>query len=201
MKERLISDLKEVKYGNPEDPSVLVNAVISEEAFNNTVKYIEYAKSSNDCEIIFGGNYDKSIGFFIQPTVVVTTNPNQKLIKEEIFAPVLTLYIYDDDKFEETLTLCDKGSPFALTGSIFSQDRYAIIKAEKALTYTAGNFYINDKPTGAVVAQQPFGGARASGTNDKAGSVFNLLRWTSVRTLKENFVPPTHWKYPYMDGK
>jgi len=198
VKERLINDLKEVKYGNPEDPSVLVNAVINEESFNNTVRYIELAKSSKDCEIIFGGSYDKSVGYFIQPTVVVTTNPHHRLIKEEIFAPVLTLYIYDDDKFEETLTLCDKGSPYALTGSFFAQDRYAIVKGEQALTYTAGNFYINDKPTGAVVAQQPFGGGRASGTNDKAGSVLNLLRWTSVRTIKENFIPPTHWKYPYM---
>jgi len=198
VKEELIKNLKEVKYGNPEDPTVLVNAVINEAAFDNTVRYIEFAKSSPDCEIVYGGKYDKSKGYFIQPTVVLTKDPNNKLIKEEIFAPVLTLYVYDESKYNETLKLCDAGSPYALTGAIFAQDRYAIIEAERELFYASGNFYINDKPTGAVVGQQPFGGGRASGTNDKAGSLLNLLRWVSVRTVKENFVPPKHWKYPYM---
>jgi 1-pyrroline-5-carboxylate dehydrogenase len=198
VKSHYVNQVNSFKMGSPDDTSNFVNAVIDEIAFDKIAGYIDYCKIQSDAEIITGGNYDKSKGYFIDPTTVVTTNPKFKTICEEIFGPVLTIYIYDADKFEETLTLLDETSEYALTGSILSQDRYAINLATKKLEHAAGNFYINDKPTGAVVGQQPFGGARGSGTNDKAGAMMNLLRWTSARTIKETFVPPTDYKYPFL---
>ncbi|MCX7797042.1 MAG: L-glutamate gamma-semialdehyde dehydrogenase [Melioribacter sp.] len=198
LKDYLIDELKTIKMGDVLDFTNFMNAVIDKNAFTSISTYIEYAKNSNEAEIIYGGNYDDSIGYFIEPTVIITSNPKFKTMEEEIFGPVLTIFVYDDNKYEETLHLCDETSPYALTGSIFAQDRKAIEIADKILTHSAGNFYINDKPTGAVVGQQPFGGARASGTNDKAGSYLNLLRWVSARTIKENFVPPKDYRYPFM---
>jgi 1-pyrroline-5-carboxylate dehydrogenase len=196
--EGLCHDAAEMKMGAPDDFGNFINAVIDEEAFKSITSYIDYAKSSKEAQIIFGGKYDGSKGWFIDPTLVVTTNPHFKLMEEEIFGPVMTVYVYDDAKYEETLKLCDLTSPYALTGSIFAREKAAIIRAMEVLRYAAGNFYINDKPTGAVVGQQPFGGGRASGTNDKAGSLLNLIRWTSPRAIKENFSPPTDFKYPFM---
>ena len=198
IKDALLAQIGELKMGDPQDFSNFVNAVIDKPAFDSIVEYIEYAKSSSDCEILCGGGYDDSKGYFIDPTVVLTSDPHFKLIEEEIFGPVLTIYVYDDDKYTETLHLCDETSPYALTGAIFAKDRIAIEEASKILRNAAGNFYINDKPTGAVVGQQPFGGARASGTNDKAGSYLNLIRWASPLAIKENFLPPTDYKYPFM---
>ena len=198
VKTQLMEDIKSFKMGSPEDPSNFINAVISEVSFDRITSYIDFAKDAEDAEIIAGGNYDKSKGYFIQPTVIVTTNPKFKSMCEEIFGPVITIYVYDEDKWEETLTLVDETSEYALTGAIFSVDRYAIDQAMKVLENAAGNFYINDKPTGAVVGQQPFGGARGSGTNDKAGSILNLLRWVSPRTIKETFVSPTDYRYPFL---
>jgi len=198
VKSHYVNQINSFKMGSPDDTTNFVNAVIDEKAFDKIAGYIDYCKIQSDAEIITGGNYDKSKGYFIEPTTVVTTNPKFKTICEEIFGPVLTIYIYDADKFEETLTLLDETSEYALTGSILSQDRFAINLATKKLEHAAGNFYINDKPTGAVVGQQPFGGARGSGTNDKAGAMMNLLRWTSARTIKETFVPPTDYKYPFL---
>jgi 1-pyrroline-5-carboxylate dehydrogenase len=186
--------------GTPDDTSNFINAVIDEKAFDKISGYIDYVKSQPDAEIITGGNYDKSKGYFIEPTTVVTTNPKFRTMCEEIFGPVLTIYVYLADEFEQTLELVDQTSEYALTGSILSQDRYAINLATKKLENAAGNFYINDKPTGAVVGQQPFGGARGSGTNDKAGASLNLLRWVSARTIKETFVPPTDYRYPFLGG-
>ncbi len=186
------------KMGTPEDTSNFVNAVIDERAFDKIAGFIDYAKSQADAEIITGGKYDKSKGYYIEPTTIVTTNPKFKTICEEIFGPVLTIYVYPENEFEQTLALLDDTSDYALTGSIMSNDRYAIATATKALENAAGNFYINDKPTGAVVGQQPFGGARGSGTNDKAGAMMNLLRWVSARTIKETFVPPTDYRYPFL---
>ena len=191
-------DMASFKMGTVEDFTNFINAVIDENAFNSITNYIDFAKQAGDAEIIIGGNYDKSKGFFIDPTVIKTDNPHFKTMEEEIFGPVLTLYIYQDEKYEETLELLDSTSPFALTGAIFSRDRKAIQKAVCKLRNAAGNFYINDKPTGAVVGQQPFGGARGSGTNDKAGSMLNLFRWISPRTIKENFVTPSDYRYPFM---
>jgi 1-pyrroline-5-carboxylate dehydrogenase len=185
--------------GDPEDYGNFVNAIIDESAYKSICEYIDYAAAANDAEFLIGGKYDRSVGYFIEPTVVVTTDPHFKLLEEEIFGPVVTLYIYEDDQFAETLHLCDKTSPYALTGAIFANDRKATILAERTLRNAAGNFYINDKPTGAVVGQQPFGGGRASGTNDKAGGIQNMLRWTSPRSIKENFVPPKDYKYPFME--
>jgi len=199
VKEGLLNDIDRIKMGDVCDFSNFVNAVIDKPAYDTIVEYIDFAKGASDAEIIAGGNYDESKGFFIEPTIVVTTNPHFKLIEEEIFGPVVTLYVYDDDKYEETLELCDSTSPYALTGAIMATDRAAVQKALNALRHSAGNFYINDKPTGAVVGQQPFGGARASGTNDKAGSLLNMIRWTSPRTIKENFLTPKDFKYPFMD--
>ncbi len=193
--------LKEIKMGDVEDFTNFVNAVIDESAYDNTMDYINKAKESADAEIAFGGNGDKSKGYFIEPTVVVAKDPHFVTMEEEIFAPVLTVYVYDDDKYEETLEICDGTSPYALTGSIFATCREAVDTAFQMLRQSAGNFYINDKPTGAVVGQQPFGGARGSGTNDKAGSYLNLLRWTSPRTIKETFCPPKCYKYPFMEEK
>ena len=198
IKTKLIEITKEIKQGDVEDFRTFTNAVIDQPAFNNITNYIEYARNSEEAEILTGGIYDDSVGYFIEPTTIVTTNPKFKTMEEEIFGPVLTVYVYEDSKFQETLELCDSTSPYALTGSIIAKDRLAIELANKILKNAAGNFYINDKPTGAVVGQQPFGGARASGTNDKAGSFMNLLRWTSVRTIKENFIPPNDYKYLYM---
>lgn len=201
LKDFMISELKTIKMGDPQDFSNFMNAVIDKGAFDTITGYIDYAKKSNEAEIIFGGNYDSSKGYFIEPTVIETTNPKFKSMEEEIFGPVLTLFVYEDSKYEETLHLCDETSPYSLTGAIFAQDRKAIELADKILTNAAGNFYINDKPTGAVVGQQPFGGARASGTNDKAGSYLNLMRWVSARTIKENFIPPKDYRYPFMNEK
>jgi 1-pyrroline-5-carboxylate dehydrogenase len=198
VKEELSKQVNSFKMGEPDDFSNFINAVIDERAFDKIAGYIDYAKSQNDAEIICGGNYDKSKGYFIEPTVVVTTNPKFKTMVEEIFGPVLTIYVYDENKYEETLKLVDSTSEYALTGAIFSQDRYALDLGAKMLQNAAGNFYLNDKPTGAVVGQQPFGGARGSGTNDKAGSYLNLIRWVSPRLIKETFVSPTDYRYPFL---
>ncbi|GAB4196382.1 MAG: L-glutamate gamma-semialdehyde dehydrogenase [Thermoflexibacter sp.] len=194
----LIEDLKSIKMGSPENFSNFVNAVIDERAFDKITKYIDEAKKARGVELIAGGNYDKSVGYFIEPTVFRVDDNQYVTMCEEIFGPVLTIYVYQPELFEEVLEMADMTSPYALTGSIFAQDRYAIELASKKLLHSAGNFYINDKPTGAVVGQQPFGGARASGTNDKAGAVYNLLRWVSTRTIKETFVPPTDYRYPFL---
>lgn len=198
VKEHLVKDLASFKMGTVEDFSNFVNAVIDERAFDKITGYIAKAKTDADAEIIVGGNYNKTEGYFIEPTVIVTSNPHYTTMEEELFGPVLTIYVYDENKWEETLKLVDSTSPYALTGAVFSQDRYAITKACELLKHAAGNFYINDKPTGAVVGQQPFGGSRASGTNDKAGSKHNLLRWVSMQTIKETFVPPTDYRYPFL---
>ncbi len=198
-KTELLKEMETIKVGDPEDFSNFFNAVIDKAAYDSIVEYIEYAKNSSDAEIIAGGTYDDSKGYFINPTVVVTTDPHFKTMEEEIFGPVLTIYVYEDDKYEETLDILDKTSEYALTGGVFAKDRYAVEVANKKLVNAAGNFYINDKPTGAVVGQQPFGGARASGTNDKAGSYLNLIRWASPRTIKENFIPPKDYRYPFLD--
>ncbi|MEM4735943.1 MAG: L-glutamate gamma-semialdehyde dehydrogenase [Candidatus Thorarchaeota archaeon] len=198
VREALVNDLSRLRVSTPTDFSTFMSAVIDREAFDRIVGYIELAKHSADSEIVFGGEYDDSEGYFIQPTVVLTKNPRSRLMEEEIFGPVLTVYVYPDNEFTETLRLCNDTSPYALTGSIFARDRQAITIAIDVLQDAAGNLYINDKPTGAVVGRQPFGGARASGTNDKAGSPLNLLRWVSPRTLKENFVPPRDFLYPHM---
>jgi 1-pyrroline-5-carboxylate dehydrogenase len=198
VKDGLLNDIKSFKVGPTEDFGNFFNAVIDEKAFDKIASYIDGAKKNPDVEIIAGGTYDKSKGYFIQPTVLLANDPFYTTMCEEIFGPVLTMYVYDDDKFEETISIVDKTGIYALTGSIFSQDRYAVELATKRLVNAAGNFYINDKCTGAVVGQQPFGGGRASGTNDKAGSMYNLLRWVSTRTIKETLVPPTDYRYPFM---
>ena len=199
VKAQIISDAKTFKMGSPEDPTNFINAVISEKAFDSIATYIDFAKNAADAEIISGGSYDKSKGYFIEPTIIVTSDPKFKTMVEEIFGPVMTIFVYEEDKWEETLSLVDDTSEYALTGAILSVDRYAAEYATKALENAAGNFYINDKPTGAVVGQQPFGGARGSGTNDKAGSILNLLRWVSPRTIKETFVPATDYRYPFLE--
>ncbi len=199
VKTYLIEDLKSIKMGPTEDFSNFFNAVIDERSFDKIAKYIDGAKANSMNEIIAGGGYDKSKGYFIEPTVILTKDPSSTTMCEEIFGPVVTIYVYQEERFEETLELVDSTSPYALTGSILSNDRYAIDLAMKKLENAAGNFYINDKPTGAVVGQQPFGGARGSGTNDKAGSKLNLLRWVSPRTIKETFVPPTDYRYPFLN--
>jgi 1-pyrroline-5-carboxylate dehydrogenase len=199
VKQGLITDLASMKMGPTEDFENFVNAVIDEKSFDKLVSYIENAKKSSDVEIIAGGTYDKSKGYFIAPTIIVAKDPKYVTMCEELFGPVLTIYVYDANKFEETCELVDSTSTYALTGSIMAKDRYAIQTATKKLVNAAGNFYINDKCTGAVVGQQPFGGARASGTNDKAGSLINLLRWVSPRTIKEALVPPTDYRYSFLD--
>jgi 1-pyrroline-5-carboxylate dehydrogenase len=198
VKETVVNDLKSIKMGPPEDFGNFINAVIDERAFDKISNYIDIARESNVAEILCGGNYDKSKGYFIEPTIIVTKDPMFTTMCEEIFGPVLTIYVYNANNFDDTLKLVDESSPYGLTGAIFSQDRYAIDLAYKKLRHAAGNFYINDKPTGAVVGQQPFGGSRASGTNDKAGAMANLLRWVSSRTVKETFVPPKDYRYPFM---
>ncbi len=198
IKEKYLNDISTITVGDPLDFTHFMNAVIDKPAFDSIRRYIDYAKTAKDAEIITGGNYDDSTGYFIEPTTIVTTNPHFKTMEEEIFGPVLTIYVYDPKDWKDTLRLVDSTSPYALTGAVFANNRESIIEASDALTHAAGNFYINDKPTGAVVGQQPFGGGRASGTNDKAGSMFNLIRWTSQRTIKETFDPPKDYRYPFM---
>ncbi|MCP9768636.1 L-glutamate gamma-semialdehyde dehydrogenase [Lacihabitans sp. LS3-19] len=198
VKKYMLADLSDIKMGPTEDFSNFVNAVIDEKAFDKISAYITAAKNDANVEIVAGGGFDKSVGYFIEPTVLLAKDPKYTTMCEEIFGPVLTIYVYDENAWEETLDLVNTTSPYALTGAVFSQDRYAIDQATSALVDAAGNFYINDKPTGAVVGQQPFGGARASGTNDKAGSKLNLLRWVNARTIKETFVSPTDYKYPFL---
>jgi 1-pyrroline-5-carboxylate dehydrogenase len=194
----LVEDLKSIKMGAPDDLSNYVNAVIHEASFDKITSYIDAAKSDADAEIIAGGNYDKSVGYFIEPTIILAKTPSYTTMETELFGPVMTIYVYPENDFEATLDIVDSTSEYALTGAIFSKDRYAIALASEKLKNCAGNFYINDKPTGAVVSQQPFGGGRASGTNDKAGSSLNLLRWASPRTIKETFVTPTDYRYPFL---
>jgi 1-pyrroline-5-carboxylate dehydrogenase len=201
IKNYILEDLKTIKMGSPEDFRNFINAVIDENAFNRITTYIDNAKKHKDIELLAGGNYDKSVGYFIEPTVFLTKDPTYPTMCEEIFGPVLTIYVYPDESFEEILNLIDSTSDYALTGAVFSEDKKALALAKNKLVNAAGNFYINDKPTGAVVDQQPFGGARASGTNDKAGSVLNLLRWVSPRTVKETYTPPTDYRYPFMEGE
>ena len=198
VKKRIIEDVNSFKMGSPEDLGNYITAVIHEGSFDKLAKFIDQAKSDTNAEIIVGGNYDKSKGYFIEPTVIVTSDPKYTTMCTELFGPVMTIYVYDENQFSETLKLVDETSDYALTGAILSTDRYAIQEATNALQNCAGNFYINDKPTGAVVGQQPFGGARASGTNDKAGSALNLLRWVSPRMIKETFVTPTDYRYPFL---
>lgn len=197
----LLQDLATMKMGGTEDFSNFINAVIDEKSFDKIAQYIDQAHAAEGVSVIAGGKYDKSKGYFIEPTVILTRDPMYTTMCEEIFGPVLTIYVYQAEHFEEALELVDQTSPYALTGAIFSQDRYAVDLATQKLRHAAGNFYINDKPTGAVVGQQPFGGARASGTNDKAGSMINLLRWVSPRTIKETFVSPTDYRYPFLGEK
>lgn len=199
VKDYIIEDVKSFKMGSPEDMGNFITAVIHEGSFNKLAAYIDQAKADKDAKIIVGGHYDKSKGYFIEPTVIVTDNPKYTTMCTELFGPIITIYIYEDDDYSETLKLVDQTSEYALTGAILATDRYAIEEATKALQNCAGNFYINDKPTGAVVGQQPFGGARASGTNDKAGSALNLLRWVSPRLIKETFVTPTDYRYPFLE--
>ena len=198
VKTKLKSDLKEFRIGSPENPQNFINAVISEKAYDKIVDYITYAKNSKDAKIIAGGNFNKKTGYFIEPTIIETSNPNFKTMVEEIFGPVITIFIYETKEWIKTLNLVNNTSEYSLTGAVFAKDRYAIEYATKYLENSAGNFYINDKPTGAVVGQQPFGGSRGSGTNDKAGSILNLLRWVSPRTIKETFVPPKDYKYSFL---
>lgn len=199
VKQKLVEEVGTIRIGNIEDFNNFMGAVIDAQAFDSIKAYIDCAKESSEAEIICGGNCDDSIGFFIEPTVIVTTNPRFKTMEEEIFGPVLTIYVYADEDLDDTLGLCDTTSVYGLTGAVFAQDRAAIVEIEKRLAHTAGNFYINDRPTGAVIAQQPFGGARASGTNDKAGSKINMMRWVSPRTIKENLNPPVDYRYPFME--
>jgi len=195
-KDKIVSQLRRMRMGPPEDFTNFINAVIDEASFDKLKGVIDKVKQDEDAEIIYGGKCDKSKGYFIEPTVILAKKPDYFTMKEELFGPVVTVYIYEDENIDETLTLVDTTSDYALTGAIFSQDRYSIEKISKRLSNAAGNFYINDKPTGAVVGQQPFGGARKSGTNDKAGSIFNMLRWVSIRTIKETFAPPHDFMYP-----
>jgi len=201
VRDRLVAEVESIEQGSPLDFRNFMAAVIDASAFASITEYIDHAKSSSDAEILLGGGSDDSKGYFIEPTVVVTTDPRFKLMREEIFGPVLTLYVYDDEDLDEALFLCDTASDYALTGAVFAQDRGAIEAMSSALRHTAGNFYVNDKPTGAVVGQQPFGGSRASGTNDKAGSKANLSRWVSTRAMKETFVPARDYRYPHMEEK
>ena len=199
VKEKYLTEVDSIKMGDPKDFTNFMNAVIDRSAFESISEFIDFAKNADDVEILTGGGYDDSKGFFIEPTTILTDNPKFRTMCEEIFGPVLTIYLYDPNNWKETLTLVDTTSDYALTGCVMGEDMEAVQEAKDALTHSAGNFYINDKPTGAVVGQQPFGGSRASGTNDKAGSMFNLVRWVSQRTIKENFAPPTDYRYPFMD--
>ncbi|MGZ8537731.1 MAG: aldehyde dehydrogenase family protein, partial [Flavisolibacter sp.] len=201
VKQLLVEGVNSFKIGTVEDFSNYINAVIDEKSFSNIVKYIEDAKNDVNAKILVGGIYEKTNGYFVYPTIIEAMDPKYVTMCEEIFGPVLTIHVYDENKFEETLELVDTTSPYALTGAVIAQDRYAVDLATHKLRNAAGNFYINDKPTGAVVGQQPFGGARSSGTNDKAGSMLNLYRWLSARTVKETFVPPTDYRYPFLRGE
>jgi 1-pyrroline-5-carboxylate dehydrogenase len=201
LKEQLADLANSIQIGNPADFRNFMGAVIDQRSFDRIKGYIDHAKTSSDARIIAGGECDDSEGFFIRPTIIEALDPHYQSMVEEIFGPVLTVYPYDDDKLDETLKICDQSTRYALTGAIFAKDRHVIQRLSRALTNAAGNFYVNDKPTGAVVGQQPFGGARASGTNDKAGSMYNLIRWTSVRTIKENMIPVTDYKYPFMSAE
>jgi 1-pyrroline-5-carboxylate dehydrogenase len=201
IKDELLNELSKIKMGSPEDFTNFMNAVVDRESYEKIKSYIDYVKNQNEAKILFGGKCDDSIGYFIEPTVILTEDPHFRTMEEEIFGPVVTFYLYDDEKYEETLYLCDMTSIYGLTGAVFAQDRNAINTATDILESSAGNFYINDKPTGAVVGQQPFGGARASGTNDKAGSLLNLIRWTSARSVKETFNSPEDIQYPFMEEK
>jgi 1-pyrroline-5-carboxylate dehydrogenase len=198
-KRHLLDQVSQIKVGGVEDFGNFVNAVIDEKSFDNIMNYIEIAKNSAECEVLAGGSGDKTVGYFIQPTIILTTNPYFTTMQEEIFGPVMTIFVYEDKEFKETLEICNRTSPYGLTGAIFANDKYAMVQACRTLRYAAGNFYINDKPSGAIVGLQPFGGARGSGTNDKAGGSLNLLRWVSPRTIKETFVPPHDFKYPFME--
>ncbi|HIO55928.1 MAG TPA: L-glutamate gamma-semialdehyde dehydrogenase [Candidatus Marinimicrobia bacterium] len=198
VKERYVAEVKSIRMGDVEDFTNFMNAIIDKAAFDSIIEYIDYTRESSDAEFLTGGGYDDSVGYFIEPATIITTDPHFKTMEEEIFGPVLTIFVYDSNKWQETLQLIDQTSIYALTGCVIAQDRKAIDDASQALTHAAGNFYINDKPTGAVVGQQPFGGSRASGTNDKAGSIWNLARWVSQRTVKENFDPPKDYRYPFM---
>ena len=200
-REKYVAEVSKITVGDPADFSNFMSAVIDRPAFETIRGYIEQAKSDPNVAVLTGGGCDDSEGYFIEPTTLVTQDPQSVTMCEEIFGPVLTIYVYEDDDLEETLRLCNDTSPYALTGAIFGRDRYALAHMSDALRDAAGNFYINDKPTGAVVGQQPFGGARASGTNDKAGSAQNLQRWLSVRTIKETLSPPASWRYPFMDSE
>jgi 1-pyrroline-5-carboxylate dehydrogenase len=199
IKKKMLADMASMKMGSPENFENFINAVIDEKSFDKLKAYIDNAKKDKGVKIIAGGNCDKTKGFFIEPTVIVTKDPNYVTMCEELFGPVLTIYVYEDADYKKVLTILDETSPYALTGAVFAQDRTAIDMTTQRLRHAAGNFYINDKPTGAVVGQQPFGGARASGTNDKAGSVLNLIRWVSPRAIKENFNPPVDYRYPFME--
>ncbi|MFZ1255896.1 MAG: L-glutamate gamma-semialdehyde dehydrogenase, partial [Saprospiraceae bacterium] len=199
IQESFLKNLSKLKMGNPEDFTNFINAVIDEKSFDKITKYISDAKLNSNVKIIAGGNFDKTIGYFIEPTVILTDDPSYISMCEEIFGPVLTIYVYDEEYYKEILNLVDQSTPYALTGALFATDRSVIEQTSFILRNAAGNYYVNDKPTGAVVGQQPFGGARASGTNDKAGSHLNLLRWVSPRTIKENFVPPVAYEYPFME--
>jgi len=197
----MVKEIKTMKMGDVNDFTNFMGAVIDEASFDKISEAIEFAKKAKRAKIIVGGGHDKSKGFFIEPTVIVTTDPKFRTIEEELFGPVMTIFVYNDKDYAKTLKLCDQTSAYALTGAIFARDRDAIVQAERALIHAAGNFYINDKPTGAVVGQQPFGGGRASGTNDKAGSALNLLKWVTPRTIKETFVPPKDYRYPFLGEK
>jgi 1-pyrroline-5-carboxylate dehydrogenase len=204
LKERLVTQVRELRVGDVSDFSNFMGAVIDASSFRTQKEAIEEAKAHAHTQVIVGGGVDDSEGYFVEPTVIETEDPNFRLLREELFGPVVTTFVYPDGKWEETLELVDRTAPYGLTGAIFSEDREALIEAEDALRYAAGNLYLNDKPTGAVIGQQPFGGSRASGTNDKAGSMWNLIRWVSPRTIKETFVPPTDYRYPFMgpdDGR
>jgi 1-pyrroline-5-carboxylate dehydrogenase len=199
VRERLADTVAALPMGDPADFRNFLGAVIDRPAFDRITGYVDLARKSADAELLVGGEADAQTGFFVRPTVAVVQDPHHRLMEEEIFGPVLTVYVYPDDAFEQTLDLCDATSPYALTGAVFARDRYALHTAYRRLRYAAGNFNINDKPTGAMVGMQPFGGSRACGTNDKAGSTLNLLRWVTPRTIKETFVPPTDHRYPHMD--
>lgn len=199
IKQLVLDQVSEIKVGTVENFENFMNAVIDEASFDNIMHYINLAKKSDECKILYGGNGDKSVGYFIEPTIIETTNPYFITMQEEIFGPVISIFVYDDNNYLETLNICNNTSPYGLTGSIFANDRYAVAEALSVLRFAAGNFYINDKPTGATVGLQPFGGARASGTNDKAGGNLNLIRWTSPRTIKETYFPATNYKYPFLE--
>lgn len=201
VRDGLVAETESLRMGPPTDFGCFLNAVIDRAAFDSITGYVRLAAEDPDAEILTGGGWDDSVGYFVEPTIVRVTDPHHRLMSEEIFGPVLTVYVYPDDRYEETLEVCDRTSPYGLTGAIFATDRYAAVLADRKLRHAAGNFYLNDKPTGAVVGQQPFGGARASGTNDKAGSMLNLLRWVSPRSVKETLLPPEDWRYPFMGSE